>query len=102
MCFQRNFQIGDIVQHFKREKLTSVDDPNKYLYVIRGFAKHTETGTMLVIYQGLYSPFSLFARPLEMFYEEVDRKRYSDIKQKFRFERYNIQPTCNNYENYDV
>lgn len=87
---QRKFQIGDIVQHFKREKLTSIDNPNKYLYVIRGFAKHTETGTMLVIYQGLYPPFDLYARPLEMFYEEVDHKKYSDIKQRFRFEKHTI------------
>jgi hypothetical protein len=67
MDIQRKFYSGDIVQHFKRETLTSVDDQNKYLYVIHGFAKHTETGETLVIYQSLYSPFGIFARPFEMF-----------------------------------
>jgi hypothetical protein len=90
MDIQRKFQSGDIVQHFKRETLTSVNDQNKYLYVIHGFAKHTETGEMLVIYQGLYSPFDIFARPYKMFYEEVDRKKYPDIQQKFRFEKHNV------------
>lgn len=83
---QRKFQIGDIVQHFKRETLTSADDPNKYLYVIRGFAKHTETGEMLVIYQGLYSPFETYARPYDMFKSKVDKTKYPNINQEYRLE----------------
>lgn len=90
MDIHRKFRAGDIVQHFKRETLTSIDDQNKYLYVIHGFAKHTETGEILVIYQGLYAPFDIYARPLEMFCEEVDHKKYPDIKQKSRFEKHNI------------
>lgn len=90
MCIQRKFQIGDIVQHFKREAITPTDDKNKYLYVIHGFAKHTETGEQLVIYQALYSPFDTFARPYEMFCEEVDHEKYPDIKQQFRFEKHDI------------
>lgn len=82
------FNIGDIVQHFKRETITEDDDPNKYLYVIRGFARHTETGENLVIYQALYSPFETFARPYEMFTSKVDKNKYPNIKQKFRLERY--------------
>lgn len=89
MCIQRKFQIGDIVQHFKREVIAPTDDQNKYLYVIRDFANHTETGEMLVIYQALYAPFDTFARPHEMFCEEVDHQKYPDIKHKFRFEKYN-------------
>ena len=82
------FNIGDIVQHFKRETITDADDSNKYLYVIRGFAKHTETGENLVIYQALYSPFETFARPIDMFYGKVDKNKYPNIKQEFRLERY--------------
>lgn len=83
---ERNFQIGDIVQHFKRETLTPTDDSNKYLYIIRGFANHTETGEMLVIYQGLYSPFDTYARPYNMFNSKVDKEKYPNIKQEYRFE----------------
>ena len=90
MCIQRKFQIGDIVQHFKRETITTLDDQNKYLYVIRDFANHTETCETLVIYQALYAPFDTFARHYETFCEEVDHKKYPDIKQKFRFEKHDI------------
>ena len=77
--------IGDIVQHFKRETINKEDDPNKYLYIIRGFATHTETGEKLVIYQALYSPFETYARPKKMFFDKVDKDKYPDIKQELRF-----------------
>lgn len=78
------FKIGDIVQHFKRENV----DPKtaEYLYKILAFASHTETGEKLVIYQALYPPYKTCARPYEMFISEVDREKYPDAKQKYRFE----------------
>lgn len=48
----RTFKTGDIVRHFKRETLQ--DPGTKYMYAILGFAKHTETGEILVLYQALY------------------------------------------------
>ena len=79
------FQIGDIVQHFKRE---NVDQKTaEYLYRILAFASHTETGEKLVIYQALYPPYKTCARPYEMFLSEVDREKYPDAKQKYRFEK---------------
>lgn len=90
----RNFKAGDVVQHFKRE---TVDNPtSQYLYTIVGEATHTETGEKLMVYQALYdskdgavTKFQMFARPLDMFMGEVDRTKYPDIKQKYRFEKYN-------------
>ena len=81
---ERIFQAGDLVCHFKRELV----DPTtlEYLYKIITFASHTETGEKLVIYQALYAPFKICARPYDMFVSEVDREKYPDIKQKFRFE----------------
>lgn len=78
------FKVGDIVQHFKRENV----DPNTpmYLYKIIGFASHTETKEKLVIYQALYSPYKTCARPYDMFISEVDRNKYPNAKQKYRFE----------------
>ena len=87
---------GDIVQHFKREKLTEEqlkEEPNTYLYEIIGTSRHTENGEELMIYKPLYKTdcvegVDYAARPLEMFLSEVDHEKYPEIKQKYRFEIY--------------
>lgn len=81
------FEPGDIVQHFKRETISNPQS-NDYLYEIIGKAKHTETGEELMIYRALYGKKELYARPLKMFYSLVDREKYPDIKQTYRFEKY--------------
>ena len=81
----REFKTGDIVQHFKRQWVEDKTDP-KYTYLIIGVARHTETGQKLMIYKPLYGEGNLFARPLEMFMSEVDREKYPDALQKYRFE----------------
>lgn len=78
------FKIGDIVKHFKRENVSK--DTAEYLYKILAFASHTENGEKLVIYQALYPPYKTCARPYDMFISEVDREKYPDVKQKYRFE----------------
>lgn len=85
---QRDICVGDIVQHFKREWVSS--DTSEYLYKILAFAQHTETGERLVIYQALYSPFKVCARPYAMFMSEVDREKYPDVKQQYRFEKVKV------------
>ena len=85
---QRDICVGDIVQHFKREWVSS--DTSEYLYKVLAFAQHTETGERLVIYQALYSPFKVCARPYAMFMSEVDRQKYPDIKQQYRFEKVQV------------
>ena len=84
----RKLHAGDIVQHFKRETLSKKDrDKNKYLYKIVGIAKHTETEETVVVYQSLYGDFEMYVRPYDMFMGEVDKKKYPDIKQTYRFEK---------------
>lgn len=80
---------GDIVQHFKREW----EDPSttKYIYKILAFAEHTETEEQLVVYQAMYSPFKICARPFAMFMSEVDRSKYPTAKQKYRFEKLELE-----------
>lgn len=85
---KRDIYEGDIVQHFKREWVPS--DTSEYLYKVLAFAQHTETGERLVIYQALYAPFKVCARPYAMFMSEVDREKYPDIRQKYRFEKVKV------------
>ena len=73
--------MGDIILRFKRERVLL--DTSEYLY--KTFASHTAAGERLVIYPALYLLFKIRARPYDMFMSEADRKKYSDVKQKYRF-----------------
>lgn len=83
--------VGDLVKHFKREKIENPN--NEYLYKILEIATHSETREKLVIYQALYDNgkgvrYGVYARPYDMFMSEVDHEKYPEIKQKYRFEKY--------------
>lgn len=89
-----DIKIGDIVKHFKRQFLDNINN-NLYIYKILDIAEHTETKEKLVVYQALYEDpskdihFNVFARPYDMFMSEVDHEKYPNIKQRYRFEKYN-------------
>lgn len=66
---------GSIFRHFKGG-----------LYEIVDFAKHTETGEVMVVYRSLNEPDKTWVRPADMFFSKVDRAKYPKVSQDMRFE----------------
>lgn len=64
-----------IYRHFKGD-----------LYLVEDIAKHSETGEDFVIYRKLYGDCSLWIRPKAMFMSPVDKEKYPDCQQQYRFQ----------------
>jgi len=77
-------KIKGIYKHFKGD-----------LYLVEDIAIDSETNKEVVIYRGLYGNTPLYVRDLEMFLSKVDKQKYPDIKQEYRFELQDIQSNRN-------
>lgn len=70
---------GQLYRHFKGT-----------VYRIITVGHHSETGEKMVVYYDIDEKVSAVSdpciRPLAMFMSEVDRSKYPNVKQKFRFE----------------
>lgn len=67
---------GDVVRHFKGNR-----------YEILYFAHDSETREEVVVYRALYGERGVWVRPKAMFFSQVDREKYPDAPQDWRFER---------------
>ena len=77
MCAEiREIKAGEKYSHFKGG-----------VYRIICIARDTESENDLVIYQNEREKDKIWARPLDMFCSLVDREKYPQIKQKYRFEK---------------
>ena len=56
------------------------------IYIVTDIAVHSETGNLMVVYKSFKDPSLTWARPISMFLSEVDKGKYPDVKQEYRFE----------------
>lgn len=73
---EKRMQPGDIVRHFKGNK-----------YEILCVAKDSETLEEMIVYRALYGEKGVWVRPKAMFFSLVDREKYPDVQQTYRFEK---------------
>ena len=71
----QELQIGRVYRHFKGD-----------YYLVEGLTHDSESGVPCVIYRKLYGDGGLWVRPLEMFLSRVDREKYPEVRQEYRFQ----------------
>lgn len=74
--YYRDLKPGDVVKHFKGN-----------LYKIIDFGVDTETEKEVVIYKRVDGTGPIWVRPREMFESKVDKYKYPDVLQEYRFEK---------------
>ena len=71
----KEIKIHGVYRHFKGN-----------YYLVEDIVFHSETQEKMVLYRALYGDGSLWVRPYDMWFEEVDHVKYPDASQKYRFE----------------
>ncbi len=79
----REIKVGQKYKHFKDK-----------LYEVIAIAYDSESNNdsdprKVVVYQALYGEGLIWVRDYEMFASKVDKEKYPDVKQEYRFEEVN-------------
>ena len=73
-------KINGVYRHFKGD-----------YYLLIDVAPQSETKEKYVVYRGLYGNNELYIKPFDMFFSEVDKEKYPEVKQQYRFELQDIE-----------
>lgn len=73
-------KINGIYKHFKGD-----------YYIVVDTCIHSETKEKYVLYRGLYGDGELYIRPYDMFLSKVDKVKYPNVKQEYRFELQKVE-----------
>lgn len=93
---EENCDLELLARHFKTDNISTEFDRHlprkgeKYkhfkigkIVTIIGISRHTETEEISVVYE---QDGHIWNRPIEMFMSEVDKEKYPNTEQKYRFE----------------
>ena len=72
----REIKAGEYYRHFKGGQ-----------YQVTAIARDANTEEKVVVYQALYGEEEFWVRPYKEFASEVDREKYPDAEQTWRFEK---------------
>lgn len=72
---ERVIIVGKTYKHFKGD-----------LYKVMCIATDSETNEEVVVYEALYGKHLIWTRPYDMFNSLVDKVKYPDSNQEYRFE----------------
>ena len=73
-------KIKGIYMHFKGD-----------YYIVEDIGTYSETLEKVVIYRELYGDNKLWVRPLDIFVSKVDKEKYPEVEQEYRFELQKIK-----------
>ena len=73
-------QIGRVYKHFKGD-----------LYLVEDIVIHSETKEKYILYRALYGDGIRYIRPYDMFLSKVDKIKYPNVNQEYRFELQDIK-----------
>lgn len=66
--------------------------------MVEDIATHSETREKYVVYRALYGERNLYIRPYDMFLSEMDREKYPNVEQQYRFQLQNIESVAKNFQ----
>ena len=73
-------KINGIYKHFKGD-----------YYIVEDIAIHSDTKEKYVVYRGLYGNNELYIRPYDMFLSPVDKEKYPEVGQEYRFQLQDVK-----------
>lgn len=77
---------GRIYRHFKGD-----------YYLVEDIVIHSETGEKMVLYRQLYCDGKRYVRPYAMFTSKVDKVKYPDAQQEYRFQLQTIESVAGHH-----
>ncbi len=84
---ENELKIHGIYRHFKGD-----------YYIVEDIATHSETKEKYVVYRRLYGDGTPWIRPYDMFLSKVDKEKYPNVEQEYRFQLQNIESVANKFE----